>query len=80
MGLVYRTLTDTSAAHLLGPGLALPTGDAKAERFADSIHSRVMLNEEEILAFANLPALENATISFLQEILSKLGIDAIGSF
>jgi hypothetical protein len=67
-------LIDGSAAHLLGPGLALPIGDAKAERFADSMHSRVVLSEEDILALANLPAMENSTISFLQEILSKLGI------
>jgi hypothetical protein len=41
------------------------------------MHSRVLLNEEEILAVANLSPLENVTISFLQEILSKLGISII---
>jgi hypothetical protein len=68
---------DFSAAHLLGPGLALPIGDAKAERFAESMHSRVMLSEEEILAVATLPPIEDATISFLQEILSKLSISQV---
>ena len=70
-------MSNCSAAHLLGPGLALPIGDAKAERFAESMHSRVLLGEEEILALANLSALENVTISFLQEILSKLGISIL---
>ena len=76
---LLHCVTNDSAAHLLGPGLALPIGDGKAERFADSMHSRVLLSEEEIFALANLPPLENVTISFLQEILSKLGISVFES-
>jgi hypothetical protein len=65
-------LSDCSAAHLLGPGMVLPLGDAKAESFADSMYPRVQLSEQEILAVADLPTLENQTVSFLQEILCKL--------
>jgi hypothetical protein len=57
---------------LLGPGLALPLGDAKAESFADSMYRRVLLKESDILAVAEKPTIENGTVSLLQEILCKL--------
>ena len=73
----YRTIftseTNLSAAHLLGPGLALPHTDSKAESFAESMSSRIYLSEEEILAVADMPPLTNETLSLLQEILCKLG-------
>lgn len=62
-----------SAAHLLGPGLALPHTDSNAENFAESMSSRVHLSEKEILAVADMPPLTNETLSLLQEILCKLG-------
>jgi hypothetical protein len=61
-----------SAAHLLRPGLALPSGDAEAESFAESMYPRVLLNESDILGMAGLPTIENDTVSLLQEILCKL--------
>jgi hypothetical protein len=66
-------VSDVSAAHLLGPGLALPTGDEKAEIFADSMYSRIRLSEKEILAVADMPPIENKTLSLLLEVLCKLG-------
>jgi hypothetical protein len=63
-----------SAAHLLGPGLALPLAVARAEKFAESMRTRVELSEKDILAVAELPTLENPTLSLLQEILCKLSI------
>jgi hypothetical protein len=68
--------TGLAAAHLLGPGLALPVGDDKAESFADSIASRVQLSDQEIMAVADLPPLTNDTLSLLQQVLSKLAIPA----
>jgi hypothetical protein len=59
---------------LLGPGLALPLGDAKAESFADSMYPRVDLSTEAVLAIADMPCLDDVTISFLQEILCKLSM------
>lgn len=69
-----KCVFNCSAAHLLPPGLALPLGDAKAESFAESMYSYVLLGEKDILAVADLAPLENATVSFLQEILCKLSI------
>jgi hypothetical protein len=65
-------MTDSSAAHLLGPGLALPTGDSKAESFAESMYAQLQMSEQDILAIANLPSLDSSTIAFLQEILCKM--------
>ena len=36
------------------------------------MYRRVLLNESDILAVAELPAIENVTVSLLQEILCKL--------
>jgi len=66
------------AAHLLGPGLALPLEDANAEKFAESMYHRIELSEKDILAVADLPPLENATLSLLQEVLCKLSISVLG--
>jgi hypothetical protein len=66
-------VSNVSAAHLLGPGLALPIGDEKAEGFADSMYSRIRLSEKEILAVADMPPIENETLSLLLEVLCKLG-------
>ena len=66
------TIADGSTAHLLGPGLALPTGDAKAEGFAESMYTRLQMSEDDILTIADLPPLDNPTITFLQEILCKM--------
>jgi hypothetical protein len=66
-------VSNVSAAHLLGPGLALPTGDEKAEKFADSMYSRIRLSEKEILAVADMPPIENESLSLLLEVLCKLG-------
>jgi len=66
--------TGLGAAHLLGPGLALPIGDSKAEQFADSLAPRVDLTEKQILAVANLPPLANETLVLLQQVLCKLAI------
>ena len=65
-------VADGSAAHLLAPGLALPTGDANAESFAESMYARLKMSEDDILAIADLPQLDNPTITFLQEILCKM--------
>jgi len=46
--------------------------DSKAESFADTMESRVLLSEKAILAVADLEVLDNNTIAFLQEILCKL--------
>jgi hypothetical protein len=70
--------TGLAAAHLLGPGLALPDTNSKAERFAEAMYPRILLTPEEILALADLQPLENKTIALLQEILSKLG-NSLGS-
>lgn len=66
--------SDSSAAHSLGSGFDLPLGDANAESFADSLYPHIKAREEDILAIADLPPLENKTILFLQEILCKLSI------
>ena len=53
--------------------MALPIGDAKAERFAEeSMICHIQLSQEEILATADLPSIENDTMALLQQILSKL--------
>jgi hypothetical protein len=64
--------SDGSAARSLGSSLDLPLGDANAESFADSLYPHVKAREEDILAIADLPPLEDKTILFLQEILCKL--------
>ena len=66
--------TGLAAAHLLEPGQVLPKTDAKAETFADSMVSHVQLNEQEILAVADLPALTDETLILLQQVLCKLAI------
>ena len=71
-------LSNVSAAQMLGPGLALPLGDAKAEKFAESMYHRIQLTEKEILAVADLLPLKNSTLSSLQEVLCKLSISALG--
>ena len=50
----------------------MPSGDAKAEKFADMLYARVHLKENDILAVADLPPIENTAIAVLQEILCKL--------
>jgi osomolarity two-component system sensor histidine kinase CHK1 len=52
--------------------LALPDVDSKAERFAESMYPRICLSEDEILAIADLPPLENETVALLQKILCKM--------
>jgi hypothetical protein len=73
-GLAYSLFefTNGSAAHLLGPGLALPVGDSKAESWAESMLPRIEISEEEILATADLPPLQNETMGLLQEVLERL--------
>jgi hypothetical protein len=53
--------------------MALPSTDAKAESWAEeSMIKHIQLSEDEILAKADLPPLENDNLALLQEILSKL--------
>ena len=50
----------------------VPSGDEKAEEFAESMRSQIDLTEDKILEIANLPVLENLEISLLQEVLGRL--------